>query len=172
MAFGNYAPFYRPNYYPAQPMQTMQPMQAQGNFDSSMQYGQPFQQPMQAPQMQAPQAQQPINDMIWVLGEVEATSYPVAPNNTVVLWDKDQPTVFIKSVNAQGVPAMRVLDYTERTANAQKTPTEHVCKCGDNFVSKEAFKALEARFNELDAKIKSLRSNVITSNNTEVNENA
>ena len=150
MSFGNYAPFYRPNYYP-----TSQPMQVPGLFDNPMQYGQPYQHPMQAPQMQA---QQPINDMLWVLGEVEATSYPVAPNNTVVLWDKDQPTVFIKSVNAQGVPAMRVLDYTERTANAQKTPTEHVCKCGDNFVSKEAFKALEARFNELTDKFNALTS--------------
>ena len=151
MAYGNYAPFYRPNYYP-----TQQPMQTQGAFDASMQYGQPFQQPMQASPMQNPQAHPPVNDMIWVLGEVEATSYPVAPNNTVVLWDKDQPTVFIKSVNAQGVPAMRILDYTERTSAPQKSPDEHVCKCGNNFVSKEAFKALEARFNELTDKFNAL----------------
>ena len=174
MAFGNYAPFYRPNYYPAQPMQPMQPMQAQGNFDSSMQYGQPFQQPMQAPQMpmQNQTNQQYSNDTIWVQGFEGAKAYLVAPNNSVTLWDSENPTIYVKSADASGVPSMRILDFTERTANAQKTPTEHVCKCGDNFVSKEAFKALEARFNELDAKIKSLSSNVITSNNTEVNENA
>ncbi len=163
MAYGNYAPFYRPNYYPAQ-----QPMQTPGLFDNPMQYGQPYQHPMQAPTIQNPQAQQSVNDMIWVLGEVEATSYPVAPNNTVVLWDKDQPTIFIKSVNAQGVPAMRVLDYTERSASPQKTPTEHVCKCGNNFVSKEAFKALEARFNDLTAKFDAL-SNSNTVKDDEIN---
>lgn len=162
MAYGNYAPFYRPNYYPAQ-----QPVQSPSVFDNSMQYGQPYQHPMQVPTMQN-QAQQPVSDMIWVLGEVEATSYPVAPNNTVVLWDKDQPTIFIKSVNAQGVPAMRVLDYTERSVSPQKAPAEHVCKCGNNFVSKEAFKALEARFNDLSEKLDAL-SNSNTGKDNEIN---
>lgn len=151
MTYGNYSPFYRPNYFPSQ-----QPIQTPGTFENPMQYGQPFQPSMQSPPMQNIQPQQPVSDMLWVLGEVEATSYPVAPNNTVVLWDKDNPTVFIKSANAQGIPSIRILDYTERVPNAQKTPTEHVCKCGDNFVSKETFKALEARFNELTAKIESL----------------
>jgi hypothetical protein len=64
----------------------------------------------------------PTNDMLFVLNETEATAFPVMPNNSVTLWDKNQDTVYIKSVNMQGIPSMRILDYTERTAeNAPKT---------------------------------------------------
>ncbi len=118
--------------------------------------------PMQQPIMQQPVQQMPMqtptsNDMIWVLSEVEAQSYPVAPNNSVILWDKNNDVVYIKSVNAQGVPSMRVLDYKERTAdNAQKTPVEHECKCGSKFVSKEDFNALLSEFEALQAKVETL----------------
>ena len=94
------------------------------------------------PQMQP----QPTNDMIFVLGEVEAQSFPVAPNNTVVLWDKDQHTIYIKS-NIQGIPSMRVLDYVERTAASRKETAP-----GVEYVSIEAFRALEERLAALEAK--------------------
>ena len=95
--------------------------------------------------------------MIWVLSEVEAQSYPVAPNNSVILWDKNNDVVYIKSVNSQGVPSMRVLDYKERTAeNASKTPTEHECKCGNKFVLKEDFEALQGDFKSLQVKVETL----------------
>lgn len=128
------------------------------------------------PQIQVPvqqmqqQAQMPMatNDMIWVLGEVEATSYPVAPNNTVTLWDKNQPTIYIKSANAQGVPSMRVLDFTERTANAQNSPAEHVCKCGDKFTPKSDFEALEGKYQELLCRLSDIEDKYIklTAKNT------
>ena len=101
-----YAPFYRPTYY--DPVQQSQ----MGQFNQ--QYQQPIAQTMQ----QAPMQTQPTNDFLWVLNENEATSYPVAPNNTVTLWDKNLPTIYIKSVNAQGVPSMRILDFTERSSAA------------------------------------------------------
>ena len=66
-----YAPFYRPTYY--DPVQ-QNPM---GQFN------QQYQQPIQNAQM--PMQGQPTNDFLWVLNENEATSYPVAPNNTVTL---------------------------------------------------------------------------------------
>ena len=91
-------------------------------------------------------------EMIWVLNENEATSYPVAPNNNVVLWDKNNPTIYIKSVNSQGVPSIRVLDFTERTENAETTPKKHECKCGDKFVTIEQFNALKAKFYDLLAR--------------------
>ena len=104
-------------------------------------------------QMQ-PSQMSPANDMIWVLGEVEAMSYPVAPNNNVILWDKNEPVIYIKSVNMQGVPSMRILDYTERMPeNAPKMPEKHVCQCGKEFVRIEDFKALECKFDELCAKV-------------------
>lgn len=91
----------------------------------------------------------PYNDMIWVLGE-EAMSFPVAPNSTVTLWDKNQPTIYVKSVNMQGVPSMRVLDFTERTAQTN-TQTKHECTCGKDL------EALNGRISALEEQIKNLK---------------
>lgn len=152
-----YAPFYRSSYYPQMPMQN--PSENQNQFGQ-------YQQPMQAPQMQMPMQNQPTpqpsNDMIWVLGEIEAQSYPVAPNNTVTLWDKNETTIYIKSVNAQGVPSMRILDFTERFPNVPKTAEKHECQCGNKYASKEQFEALETKFEALEAKFNSISA--VTSN--------
>lgn len=142
-----YAPFYRPTYYePAQ----QNPM---GQFNQ--QFQQPVVQPTQNAQM--PMQTQLANDFLWVLNENEATSYPVAPNNTVTLWDKNLPTIYIKSVNAQGVPSMRILDFTERLANATKTPSVPSFNSHDNFVTIDSFKALEAKFSALESKVDEMR---------------
>lgn len=129
--------------------------------------GQYQQTPMQQPMMQQPVQQMPMqptqmsvtNDMIWVLSEVEAQSYPVAPNNSVILWDKNNDVVYIKSVNMQGVPSMRVLDYTERTAdNVPKTVQKHECKCGKDFVRKEQFEALQSDLMALRSELEEIKS--------------
>ena len=125
--------------------------------------GQYQQMPMQQPMMQQMPMQtmaQPTqtNDMIWVLSEGEAQSYPVAPNNSVILWDKNSDVVYIKSVNAQNVPSFRVLDYKERTPdNAPKTPVEHKCTCGDKFVLKKDFQALQSEFETLRSEWEALK---------------
>lgn len=142
-----YAPFYRPTYY--DPVQ-QNPM---GQFNQ--QFQQNMGQPMQNAQM--PMQGQPTNDFLWVLNENEATSYPVAPNNTVILWDKNLPTVYIKSVNAQGVPSMRVLDFTERTSTAPKMPSAPSFNASNNFVTLDSFNALEAKFAALEGKVDELR---------------
>ena len=151
MAYGNYAPFYRGGYF--NPMQTPQMPQMAENQGYMPQYQQPIQQTNPVP-MQT----QPMSEMIWVLNENEATSYPVAPNNSVVLWDKSNPTIYVKSVNAQGIPSMRTLDFVERVQNGSQTPTEHVCKCGDNFVTKDEWKALQGKYDDLTAKYEDLMS--------------
>lgn len=154
MAYGNYAPFYRTGYF--NPMQT--PAQT---FENQM--AQPYQPPMQT-QTQLVN-NQPNNDMLWVLNENEATSYPVASNNSVVLWDKSNPTIYVKSVNAQGVPSMRTLDFVERMENAnnkaQNPPVEHKCTCGDKFAKKEQISALEEKIDELTAKYEELAHHVV-----------
>ena len=155
MAYPN---FYQGGYYPQ--------YQSGAVPDMLNQYkGQYQQMPMQQPMMQQPVQQMPtmaqptpLNDMIWVLSEVEAQSYPVAPNNSVILWDKNNDVVYIKSVNMQGVPSMRVLDYKERTHdNAPKTPVEHECKCGSKFVPKEDFVALQKEFEDLRSEWETLK---------------
>lgn len=145
MAYGNYAPFYRGGYFNPMQTQPQMPMMAESQ---AQQYVPPY------------QAQQPIlSDVLWVLNEGEATAFPVAPNNSVVLWDKSNPTIYVKSVNAQGVPSMRVLDFVERTQQPQTAPqtrTEHVCQCGDKFVTKEMFNALQSDFEALQSKLEAL----------------
>ena len=157
MAYPN---FYQGGYYPQYQNGAVPDMlnQFKGQYQQQMPM---VQQPIQQMPMQNMPQPIPSNDMIWVLSEGEAQSYPVAPNNSVILWDKNSDVVYIKSVNAQNVPSFRILDYKERTAdNAPKTPVEHKCQCGDKFVSKKDFQALQGEFealrNELDElKVKS-----------------
>lgn len=152
-----YAPFYRPTYY--DPVQ-QNPM---GQFN------QQFQQPMQQQMQPVQTAQQPTNDFLWVLGQTEAEGYPVAPNNTVTLWDKNLPTIYIKSVNAQGVPSMRILDFTERLANAPKTPSVPSFNSPNNFVTIDSFNALKGDVEALRGKLDELNAKpVAKSKKTEV----
>ena len=147
-----YAPFYRGGYF--NPMQTTQMTPIAENQGQFMpQYQQPIAQTNPVPMTQ------PTNDMIWVLGQTEAESYPVAPNNSVVLWDKNNPTIYVKSVNANGVPSMRTLDFTERTQNGSQMPAEHACKCGDKFATKEQLNALEVKINDILAMYEELKDN-------------
>lgn len=153
MSYGNYAPFYRGGYF--NPMQTpTMPNMA----ENQGQFAQPYQAPIQTNPAPMQMQTQPINDMIWVLNENEATSYPVAPNNSVVLWDKNNPTIYVKSVNAQGMPSMRVLDFVERNAD---TSNSHECTCGDKFATKEQINALEGKIDDLTAKYEELANPVI-----------
>ena len=61
--------------------------------------------------------QQPTagNGIIWVQGgEVGAKSYPVAPGNSVAIFDADSERFFIKSVDISGMPQpLREFTYKE-----------------------------------------------------------
>ena len=144
-----YAPFYRPTYY-----DQMQPNPNMSQFNQ--QFQQPMSQPMQSAPMQM-QAQ-PANDFLWVLNENEATSYPVAPNNTVTLWDKNLPTIYIKSVNAQGVPSMRVLDFVERTSTSPTVSPQTAFNSPNNFVTLDSFNALKGDVEALRGKLDELNT--------------
>lgn len=162
MAYGNYAPFYRGGYF--NPMQTPTIPQMAENQN---QFAQPYQQPMQTNPTPAPMQMQtqPINDMIWVLGQTEAESYPVALNNSVVLWDKNNPTIYVKSVNAQGMPSMRVLDFVERNTDTSNSHTNahktHECACGDKYATKEQINDLKGKIDDLTAKYEELSHPII-----------
>ena len=147
MAYPYYAPFYRPTYY------------EQGQNPNMGQFNQPYQQTM--PQQMQPTQMSVANpvssDFLWVLNENEATSYPVAPNNTVTLWDKNLPTIYIKSVNAQGVPSMRVLDFVERTATNPTPPAGTAFSLPNNFATIEQFNALKGDVEALRGKLDELK---------------
>ena len=154
MAYPN---FYQGGYYPQYQNGAVPDVlnQYKGQYQQM-----PMQQPMVQQMPMQPMAQPTqTNDLIFVLNETEATAYPVAPNNSVTLWDKNNDVVYIKSVNMQGVPSMRILDYKERTAdNAPKTPVEHECKCGSKFVSKKDFEALQSDFEALRSELEELKA--------------
>lgn len=157
MAYPYYAPFYRPTYY------------EQGQNPNMGQFNQQYQQPMPQQMQPVQAAQQPTNDFMWVLNENEATSYPVAPNNTVTLWDKNLPTIYIKSVDAQGVPSMRILDFTERASTAPKTPSTPSFNSPNNFVTLDSFNALKGDVEALRGKLDELNAKpVAKSKKTEV----
>lgn len=157
MAYGNYAPFYRGGYF--NPTQTPQMPQMADNQNMQA-YSQPYQQPIQQMQMQTPapfSQTQPTNDMmIFVLNENEASAYPVAPNNSVVLWDKDNKTFYIKTANAQGIPSMQTFDFVERTKTLENAPKSHSCSCGDKFATKEQIDDLKGRIDDLTTKYEEL----------------
>ena len=149
MAYGNYAPFYRGGFF--NPMQTPTIPQMAENQN---QFAQPYQQPMQT--NPAPMQTQPTNDMLFVLNENEASAYPVAPNNSVVLWDKNNKTFYIKTANAQGIPSMQIYDFKERVQMHENAPKTHECTCGDKYATKEQINDLRGKIDDLTAKYEEL----------------
>lgn len=152
-----YAPYARPmGYYNPSIPQDNQNMQNGQQFQQiPIQQQTPMQQPIQQMAMQTPiqtmPMAQPSDDRIWVQGEAGAKAYFVAANATVVLWDTESPTLYIKSADATGKPLdMDIIDLSRRSKNIdtmpQNPPTEHQCTCGDKFVLKKDFEALESEF--------------------------
>lgn len=139
--FGNpyYAPYQYPNFYAQNDVYKPQTQQ-------------PIQNNSQPQQMQQTANFQPKNDMLWVLNKNEADSYPVAPNCSVVLWDKNAPTIYVKSMSANGVPSMRTLDFKERVENVQNQPVIDEKVLDSKFVTIEQFDDLKADFDGLKAK--------------------
>ena len=153
MAYPNY---YNGGYFPQYQNGAVPDMlnQYKGQYQQM-----PMQQNIPAQQMQMPippTSQKPSNELIWVQGLEGAKGFLVAPNNTVVLWDTENPVIYVKSADASGIPSMRVLDFTERNADTSNSPknatTTHKCTCGDKFVTKEEFDALKGKFYDILAK--------------------
>lgn len=166
MAYGNYAPFYRGGFF--NPMQTpTMPQMA----DNQNQFAQPYQAHTQQPQMMPTQMSgTSSNDIIWVQGEAGAKAYLVAPNNTVTLWDSESPTIYLKTADMNGVPSMRILDFTERNINTSKTPENapktHECTCGDKYATKEQINDLRGKIDDLTAKYEELSHPIVEKSKT------
>ena len=125
-----YAPFYRPTYY--DPVQ--QPM---GQFN------QQFQQPTNQFPNQQP-VRQNNGGFVWIQGgEAGAKSYLVAPGETVMLMDAENPVFFLKSADASGMPMpLRIFEYKERTETPSQVFSSTVTDQNvnlDNFVTREEF---------------------------------
>ena len=59
----------------------------------------------------------------------------------------------------QGVPSMRILDYTERNAEkSTEMPQKHVCKCGDKFATIDTVNALQSKIEALEGELEELKA--------------
>lgn len=152
--YGQQNGFYNPNFNPYQQNMGAVP-DVLNQFKGQYQQPMPQNMPQQSIQManQPIQIPKPNSDTIWVQGEAGAKAYLVAPNNRVVLWDTEGKTIYIKTADANGIPSMQILDFVERNAtpaiSPENAPKTHECKCGDKFVTKEQFEALQGEFEAL-----------------------
>jgi len=108
---------------------------------------------VQPTQMPATNQSQQVDNggIIWVQGEAGAKAYLVAPGNTVQLWDSENQVIYLKSADMSGMPSMRILDYTERTAAHKTTPVGPQAP-QVQYVTIEEFNALAERLAALENK--------------------
>lgn len=111
--------------------------------------------------------------MIWVQGSQQVDTYPVQYGGTVVLWDKEQPIIYIKSVDNFGNPSVQILDYTFRKNQApaiQESTVSAEPEKEKYYVTKEDFDNFAA---QLEQQLKEIVANankpVIAVNNTKPN---
>lgn len=130
MAYNNYFPM---GYQYFTPQYGYQPQNGVNN--DAFQNVQPNNQPQQ---------NNAVNGLIWVAGLSSAKAYPVAPNQTVVLWDSENQSVYLKSADATGMPSMKILDYTIRENEQVVNGLQKQLPDMSNYVTKEELKkALE-----------------------------
>lgn len=96
------------------------------------------------------------SSMIVVLGRNEAEGYPVAPNCTVTLWDKNNPVIYLKSMSADRVPRMRILDYTERAETPQTSSVTAFQQETVNYATKSEIEEINGKISELTARFETL----------------
>ncbi len=107
-------------------------------------YQQPYYTPPMADNLAQLRGQQmQTSSLIWVQGEAGAKSYLVGAGQTVALWDSESTTIYLKSVDASGVPSMRILDYKERTGTNQPQAGT------TEFVTRKEFMELNARLKSI-----------------------
>lgn len=103
-----------------------------------------------------PQYQQQNNPFIWIQGGVAgAQSYQVAPNNTVILWDSDEQSIYIKSADMQGKPSIRILDYTIRS-EAPRTAQNALYGNDTQIPTREDISALQSQIDSLKQQVEQL----------------
>lgn len=106
-----------------------------------MAYYNPYMQPYgggyQMPIQQQPQSQ---NGILWVQGEAGAKAWTVAPGQSVVLMDSENPALYLKSADYSGVPNMRVYDLVERVTRPQNAPQIST----EQFITRKEFEEYKA----------------------------
>ena len=124
-----YNPYYSQGFYQNVPQ----------FYQNNMQMQQPQQMPQNQPQMAQNAPQNQSNGITWVLGENAAKSFPVGAGQTVILMDREDPVMYMKSVDQSGMPQpLRIFDITERTSDKQGNSVANKTMTED-FVSRKEF---------------------------------
>lgn len=128
-------------------------------YNTQALYAPYVQAPMPQFQMPTPQYnRQP--DMTWIQGEAGMKAYLVAPNTRAILWDQDNPVIYIKTADANGVVSVKTLDYIERGSDQNTNPI--IANAEAEFVTKQDFEAMKDGFqrqiNRLGSQINNMRS--------------
>ena len=120
-----------------------------GTYQNYQNYQMPNQTQINS-QTQTVQQQNNNVGIIWVQGEAGAKAYPVSPNSKVLLMDSENPVLYVKSVNASGIPEpLCIYDLVQRSEN--KVQVENV---DDN-----RFKKIEDRLTKIENKIQNNNNN-------------
>ena len=92
--------------------------------------------PMSLPTYQQPRQDTALN---WVQGEAGAKSWIVTPGATVLLMDSEAQRFYLKSADPNGVPAMRIFEYSEVVPTRPTQPAQ-----APKFVTIDEFNAFKA----------------------------
>lgn len=121
-------------------------------------FPQTYQMPVYYPQQMSnqyayqTQAQQG-NGINWVTGEAGAKAYLVAPNTSVILWDTESQTIYVKSADATGLPSMKTLDYTMRESIVPEAKISPV----SDYATKDDISIIRNEIDEIKANIESMK---------------
>lgn len=128
-------------------------------FPMSYQQGYPQNYPQSYPQnyqQNMPQQNPPQNNgMVWVQGLEGAKAHVIGAGQSILLMDSETNCFYLKSADQNGMPSLRIFDYTERTS----TPPEPKNDDLSGFVKQDELSAyatkkdLENAFEKLKKEI-------------------
>lgn len=110
---------------------------------------QPVQQPIQQPVMQQPIQQTIQTNIIWG-SENDARNYPVAPGNTVMIMDNDNPVAYKKAADLSGrALPLEIYDLVRRDASEPKEQYQI-----EEYITRKEFESftesIEQRFVDME----------------------
>ena len=92
------------------------------------------------------------NQLLWVQGESGAKAYPVAPGNSIALFDSESDRFFIKTTDASGMPLpLRIFNYTEQKSNGHtNNAIQEETLNPSEYVTRTEFEELLDKIDKLD----------------------
>lgn len=125
MAYNPYATGYQPSYYPTFPtLNYNQPTQNQNNGNSNL---------------------------IYVQGEAGAKAYLTAPNTSILLLDSESPVLYLKTTDSNGLPTLKIMDYTVR----DNSPTKVVNR--DDYATRDDISHIRKEIDEINRRLATIK---------------